>query len=85
MPTCRVLESALTTIRRGRSPLLALVATLGYSRASYVRFTSGEDAQTLCECLREAFIYFSGTPEQVLFDVSDPLSTSTQQYSERGA
>jgi hypothetical protein len=57
-----------TVIRRGREPLLALVATLGYSRASFVRFTAREDAATLCECLREALVYFGGTPEHVLFD-----------------
>jgi len=62
------MQADFTVIRRGRAPLLALVATLGYSRASFVRFTAGEDATTLCECLREAFVYFGGTPEQVLFD-----------------
>lgn len=31
-----------TTIRRGRSKLKAFVATLGYSRASFVRFSSHE-------------------------------------------
>lgn len=53
----RQMQADFTTIRRGRSPLLALVATLGYSRATYVRFTSGEDAKTLCECLREAHLF----------------------------
>ena len=36
-PTSRV-------VRRGRDPLLALVATLGYSRATFVKFTTREDA-----------------------------------------
>lgn len=62
------MQADFTVIRRGRSPLLALVATLGYSRASFVRFTAREDAATLCQCLQEAFVYFGGTPEQVLFD-----------------
>lgn len=62
------MQADFTVIRRGRAPLLALVATLGYSRASFVRFTASEDATTLCECLREAFFHFGGTPEQVLFD-----------------
>lgn len=61
------MQADFTVIRRGRAPLLALVATLGYSRASFVRFTAGEDATTMCECLREAFFHFGGTPEQVLF------------------
>ncbi|QOK83705.1 IS21 family transposase [Ralstonia solanacearum] len=67
-PPGKQMQADFTVIRRGRAPLLALVATLGYSRASFVRFTAGEDATTLCECLREAFAYFGGTPEQVLFD-----------------
>lgn len=62
------MQADFTVIRRGREPLLALVATLGYSRASFVRFTAREDAATLCECLSEAFVYFGGTPEHVLFD-----------------
>lgn len=43
------MQADFTVIRRGRAPLLALVATLGYSRASFVRFTAGKDATTLCE------------------------------------
>lgn len=61
------MQADFTIILRGRAPQLALVATLGYSRASFVRFTAGKDAITFCECLRETFVYFGGTPEQVLF------------------
>ncbi len=57
-----------TTIRRGRDPLIALVATMGYSRATFVKFAAGEDAAILCAGLREAFEYFGGVPEHVLFD-----------------
>jgi transposase len=67
-PPGKQMQADFTVIRRGREPLLALVATLGYSRASFVRFTAREDAATLCECLREALVYFGGTPEHVLFD-----------------
>src|SRR5665213_1678385 len=42
------MQADFTHVRRGRDPLLAFVATLGYSRASFVRFTQGEDAATLC-------------------------------------
>ncbi len=62
------MQADFTHVRRGRDALLAFVATLGYSRSSFVRFTSGEDAATLCACLREAFIYFGGVPAHVLFD-----------------
>jgi transposase len=50
------MQADFTHIRRGRDPLLAFVATLGYSRSSFVRFTLAEDAATLCACLREALI-----------------------------
>jgi transposase len=62
------MQADFTHVRRGRDPLLAFVATLGYSRASFVRFTPGEDAATLCACLREALHYFGGVPAHVLFD-----------------
>src|SRR5262245_16189692 len=57
-----------THVRPGRDPLLAFVATLGYGRASYVRFTSDATAATLCDCIREALIYFGGVPRQLLVD-----------------
>lgn len=67
-PAGQQMQADFTVVRRGREPLLALVATLGYSRATFVKFTTGEDAATLCAGLREAFDYFGGVPEQVLFD-----------------
>ncbi|SAL88853.1 integrase catalytic subunit [Caballeronia arvi] len=67
-PPGKQMQADFTVIRRGREPLLALVVTMGYSRASFVRFTAREDAATLCECLREALVYFGGTPQHVLFD-----------------
>jgi transposase len=62
------LQADFTVIRRGRAPLLAFVATLGYSRASWVRFTAREDADTLCACLRDALVHFGGVPRHILFD-----------------
>ena len=62
------MQADFTVIRRGRDPLLAFVATLGYSRASFVRFTVSEDAETLCACLREALVCFGGVPQHILFD-----------------
>jgi transposase len=62
------MQADFTVVRKGRDPLLAFVATLGYSRASFVRFTIAEDAPTLCACLRESLLYFGGVPQHVLFD-----------------
>lgn len=71
-----------THIRRGRDPLLAFVATLGYSRASWVCFTSNERADTLCGCLERAFGYFGGVPEHVLFDNAGTVVIERDGYGE---
>jgi len=57
-----------------RDPLLALVATLGYSRASYVTFGAREDASALCMGLGKRSTIFGGVPEHV-------LSTTPRQWS----
>ena len=62
------MQADFTVIRRGRDPLLAFVATLGYSRASFVRFSAREDSPAWCSGLEHAFDYFGGVPRTVLFD-----------------
>jgi transposase len=64
----RQMQADFTTIRRGRQRLLAFVASLGYSRATFVRFTEREDFATLRACLWEAFAFLGGVPKEVLFD-----------------
>ena len=76
------LQADFTYVRRGRYPLLAFVATLGYSRASYVRFTLGEDTATLCSCLRESLIYFGGVPAHVLLDNPKTVVIERDFYGE---
>jgi transposase len=48
--------------------LAAFVATLGYSRTSYVQFVTDERCETLIECHKHAFDYFGGVPQHVLYD-----------------
>lgn len=81
-PPGKQMQADFTTVRRGRDPLLALVATMGYSRASFVKFTRGEDATTLCAGLREAFDYFGGVPEHVLFDNAKSVVIDRDAYGE---
>src|SRR5262252_895662 len=76
------MQADFTYVRRGRYPLLAFVATLGYSRASYVHFTVGEDSQTLCTCLREALMFFGGVPEHILFDNPKTVVIDRDFYGE---
>ena len=54
--------------RKGKDFLAAFVATLGYSRVSYVRFVTNEKLDTLIKCHEEAFDYFGGVPIQALYD-----------------
>jgi len=74
------MQADFTVIRRGRDPLLAFVATLGYSRATWVRFTTGEDAATLCGCVREALQFFGGSPRHVLFDNAKTIVVDRDAY-----
>jgi transposase len=76
------MQADFTVIRRGREPLLAFVATLGYSRATWVRFTAAEDAQTLCACVREALTFFGGVPQHVLFDNAKTVVIERDAYGE---
>ena len=76
------MQADFTVVRRGRDALLAFVATLGYSRASFVRFTTDETAETLCACVREALVYFGGVPRHVLFDNAKTVVVGRDAYGE---
>lgn len=76
------LQADFTVVRRGRYPLLAFVATLGYSRATFVRFTAAEDATTLCGSLREALTFFGGAPAHVLLDNPKTVVIERDAYGE---
>jgi transposase len=72
-PPGKQMQADFTLIRRGRDRLVAFVASLGYSRASYVRFATDEVFDSWQAGLIEAFDYFGGVPEQVLFDNAKPV------------
>lgn len=46
----------------------ALVVVLGYSRLLWLRFYARQDIRTLISGLEEAFAFFGGVPEELLFD-----------------
>ncbi|MDK2126966.1 IS21 family transposase [Chitinimonas sp. DQS-5] len=48
--------------------LAAFVATLGYSRASFVEFVTDMRLETLLACHQRAFDCFGGVPREVLYD-----------------
>lgn len=62
------MQADFVVFRRGQSPLSAFVATLGYSRLSFVRFVTSEGFESVQECLLAACDYFHGVPAQALFD-----------------
>src|SRR5262249_41611492 len=55
-------------IRRGSNRLSVFVATLGWSRATYVEFVTDERVETLIEAHENAFLAFGGTPRRALYD-----------------
>lgn len=74
------MQADFTVIRRRRDRLSAFVATLGYSRASFVRFTEQEDFPVWRECLLGAFEFFGGVPKEVLFDNAKPVILERDLY-----
>lgn len=79
-PPGEQMQADFTIVRRGRDALLAFVATLGYSRATFVRFTTDETAATLCACVREALICFGGVPRHILFDNAKTVVVQRDAY-----
>jgi transposase len=54
---------------RGRTyRLYAFVMTLGWSRASYLRFTISSDTTWFIRCHLHAFTYLGGVPKRLLYD-----------------
>lgn len=76
----RQMQADFTVIRRRRDRLSAFVATLGYSRATFVRFTEHEDFPVWRDCLTAAFEYFGGVPQEVLFDNAKPVIIERDLY-----
>jgi transposase len=62
------MQADFATIRRGRDRLAVFIATLGWSRATYVEFVTDERLQTLLGCHERAFYFFGGVPREVLYD-----------------
>jgi len=69
-------------IRGGRDPLSAFVATLGYSRAPYVEFVENEKFKTLEHCHSNAFEFFQGVPNEVLYDNMRTVVTQRNAYGD---
>lgn len=71
-----------TTIKRGKSTIKAFVATLGYSRASYVRFSTHEKQEDWLIGIKEACQYFGGVPKDILFDNAKCIMIERDAYGD---
>jgi transposase len=60
--------------------LSAFVATMGYSRASYVEYVQDETLETLIICHLNAFNYFGGVPKESLYDNMRTVITKRNAY-----
>jgi transposase len=62
------MQADFVVFRRNHERLSAFVATLGFSRMTFVRFVTDETWPTVKVCLEAAFGYFGGVPRELLFD-----------------
>src|SRR5207237_10378086 len=63
-----------------RDRLSVFIATLGWSRASYVEFVSDERLETLLGCHERAFYFFGGVPREVLYDNMRTVVSDRDRY-----
>ena len=57
----------------------ALLVVLGYSRLLWCRFYVRQDMATLYDGLEEAFLYFGGVPQELLFDQMKAVITRDRE------
>lgn len=67
--------------RYGKARLSAFVATLGFSRASFVEFVTDEKLETLLFCHEQAFHFFGGVPKEILYDNMRTVVTARNAYA----
>lgn len=68
--------------RKGNDPLYAFVATLGFSRDTFVAYATSQAFEVLRECHEAAFEFFGGVPHQVLYDNMKTVVVERNAYGE---
>ena len=76
----RQMQVDFATIRRGRDRLSVFIATLGWSRATYVEFVTDERLETLLGCHERGFYFFGGVPREVLYDNMRTVVSDRDRY-----
>lgn len=71
-----------TTISRHGKRIKAFVATLGYSRATFVKFSERERQEDWIQGLEQAFEFFAGVPKEVLFDNAKAIMIERDAYGD---
>lgn len=81
-PPGKQMQVDFTTISRHRRKIKAFVATLGFSRATYVRFSEHERQDDWLRGIEEACQYFGGVPKEILFDNAKTIMIERDAYGE---
>lgn len=81
-PPGQQMQCDFVVFRRGRHPLYAFTATLGYSRWRWVRFTADETAETLVACHHALFEALGGVPKEILYDNAKSVVIKRNAYGE---
>lgn len=66
----------------GKQQLTAFIATLGFSRYTYVEFVKDETVNTLIKCQQNAFEFFGGVTKNVLYDNMKAVVIKRHGYGE---
>jgi len=61
-------EDHLVRTEAGMKKLYCFLMVLGYSRMRYIEFVTDMGTSTLIRCHQNAFRYFGGYPEEILYD-----------------
>ena len=62
------MQADWATVGHSGTKLKVFIATLGWSRMTYVEFCDDEQVETLIACHSHAFLAFGGVPKEVLYD-----------------
>lgn len=62
-------------------PVYAFVMVLGYSRMLFAGFTTSMDLPTLIACHLQAFEYFGGIPQEILYDNMKQVRLSRDRWN----
>jgi transposase len=79
------MQCDFVVFRRGRNPLYAFTATLGYSRWRWVRFTTDEKADTLLAFHHALFEILGGVPCEILHDNAKTIVIKRDAYGQGSA